>query len=161
MFAFLFWWTPLFICKSVIFRYWPSWNFLWQPQLGPLIQLLLFDDNSSGKHPLDGRSAIFSFPGRWDHISILVNSLTSLTRFCTNCLYCFFSFWIRTNVIAELVKHRSFDIGTLLVKAEYILCTNLASNRLLINSNWGMVSNLMGETIAFAAIIRDDTCPFL
>ena len=60
--------------------------------LGPLIQLLLFDDNSSGKHPLDGRSAIFSFPGRWYHISVLINSHTSLTQFCTNCLYCFFSF---------------------------------------------------------------------
>ena len=61
-------------------------------QLGPLIQLSLFDDNYSGKHPLDGRSAIFSFLGRWYHISVLVNSRTSLTRFCTNCLYCFFSF---------------------------------------------------------------------
>ena len=32
-------------------------------QLGPLIQLVFFDDNSSGKHPVDDRSAIFSFPG--------------------------------------------------------------------------------------------------
>ena len=63
-----------------------------QLQLGPLIQLLLFDDNSSGKHPLDSRSAMFSFPGRWYHISVSVNSLTSLTRFCSNCLHCFFSF---------------------------------------------------------------------
>ena len=57
-------------------------------RLGPLIQLPLFDDNSSFKHPLDGRSAIFSFPGRWYHICVLINSLTSLTQFCTNCLYC-------------------------------------------------------------------------
>ena len=63
-----------------------------QLHLGPLIQLLLFDDNSSGKHSLDSRSAMFSFPGRWYHISVLVNFLTSLTRFCSNCLYCFFSF---------------------------------------------------------------------
>ena len=60
-------------------------------QLGPLIKLLLFDDSSSGKHSLDVRSAIISFPGRWYHISVLVNSLTSLTRFCKNYLYCLFS----------------------------------------------------------------------
>ena len=60
-------------------------------QLGPLIQLSLFDDNSSNKHPLDGRSAIFSFPGRCYHISVFVNSLTSRTRFSTNCLNSFSS----------------------------------------------------------------------
>ena len=32
-------------------------------QLGPFIQLLLFGDNSSGKHSLDGRSTIFSCHG--------------------------------------------------------------------------------------------------
>ena len=64
-------------------------------QLGPLIQLPLFDDNSSGKHPLNGRSAIFFFPGRC-YQSVLVNSLTSLTRFCIDCLYCFFSYFEST-----------------------------------------------------------------
>ena len=109
-------------------------------QLGPLIQLLLFDDNSSGKHPLSGRSAIFSILGRLYHISVLVNTLTSLTRFCTNCLYCFLSFWIHAKIIPESVKHRTLGIGNLLVSAEYTLCTNLARNRLLINSNRGIVS---------------------
>ena len=61
-------------------------------QLGPLIQLFLFDDNSSAKHALDGRSAIFCFRDSWYHISIFVNSLTSLTQLCENLLHCFFSF---------------------------------------------------------------------
>ena len=148
-----------FICKSFdIFGYGPSWNFLWQPTwiINPIL-----DDNSSGKHPPDDRSALFSFPGRWYHISVLFNSLTSLTRLCTNCLYCFFSFWIRAHVIPESFKHRTFDIGNLLVKAEYTLGTNLASNRRLINSNWGIVSTSARETLVFATIICVDTCPFL
>ena len=75
-------------------------------QLGPLTQLFLFDDNSSAKHAVDGRSAIFYFRDRWYHISIFVNSLTSLTQFCENLLHCFFSFWIHANVSTESENFR-------------------------------------------------------
>ena len=42
-------------------------------QLGPLIQSLLFDNNASVKHPVDGRAAIFSFPGTYpSHIPLIL-----------------------------------------------------------------------------------------
>ena len=73
-------------------------------QLGPYIQLFLFDTSYSGKYFLNGRSETFSFPGTLKDIFFLVNSLISLIGFSTNYLYCLFSLWIDFKVINESDK---------------------------------------------------------
>ena len=115
-------------------------------QLGPLIQLLLFDDNFSGKHPLDGR---YFFPGRWHHISVQI-AYTVSSHF--ESILTLLLSWLNIELLI-------LEIFLLKQSTHYV--PTLASNRLLINSNWSMISTLKVETLVFAAIICDNTCPFL